>query len=270
MSDMDRSRSFAFFSPVIPTQEAGAEGASSPTSLEHAVVLHVAHDRSSVQVVGKDRRITPAKDARDEGGVEIPPRRRHRRHPDRGERGGVLWTIRRGEAGRRNCPRILGLVLAAVGLLFLFVLDAASSRAPGPRHRHRTTAYNSKIQMASVLRLLIVGRRWNPGRMRASTSSAGSASGATSSCPLRVQAARASPAPRPSPRVGSMPWSISGPARGGQGRPGGRVGMRPDRQIEGVAGGTRPRFPYDLLHDDEGRVDLGDFRAPWSPCSRWS
>ena len=32
-------------------------------------------------------------------------------------------------------------------------------------------------------------------------------------------------------------------------------------KIEGVAGPTRPRFPYDLLHDDEGRVDLGDFRA---------
>jgi hypothetical protein len=33
------------------------------------------------------------------------------------------------------------------------------------------------------------------------------------------------------------------------------------RKIEGATGNARPTFPFDLLHDDEGRVDLGDFQV---------
>ena len=112
------------FSPVILTQEVGAEEPPPPTSLEHAEVLHVAHDQSSVQVVGKDRRITL--------GAKTPEMKAVLRSLHAGdivdiqylrENGaGVLWDASVVVKQVGVWPRISALVLAAVGLLFLFWL----------------------------------------------------------------------------------------------------------------------------------------------------
>lgn len=246
---------------------AAADEPPPTATLDHVEILQVAPDQSSVQALRSGQPITLAAKAPEIrsalklfGAGDIATLRYDReKATDAAVLRDVAVEVR--EVGPE--PRLLALGLAAAGLLLIFWL-LLRSRMPdlvlGTDNRYS----KSKFQMASWFFVLIAtylaatGLRWayaGPAYIGGlgipqnllilSGLSALTYAGAKAMTQGRVDAAARRP----------------GDGAGAGAAPDGTTSAATMLKIEGAAGAAQPSFPGDLLQDDAGRVDLGDFQA---------
>jgi hypothetical protein len=252
--------------PAVLPKDTWATEPLPPTSLDHAKVLFIAQDQASIQVLHGNQRVIL--------GAKSPEIRALLKTFSEGDIIDIRYTKGNGsELGDlRNASvevkeigiltRILALCLVAAGLLLIFWL-LLRSRLPDLAIGTDNRYSKSKFQMAlwffvllvcyvalTGLRGLYAGLAFIGGvgipqnLLYLSGLSALSFAGAKAITQSRVDAMARDPA-----RL-AMANAVQP----------GTTDAVTWRKIEGANGTARPRFPFDLLHDDEGRVDLGDFQ----------
>jgi hypothetical protein len=255
------------FVAATPPSASVAADPPAATSLGGVEILSVPEDRTWVEVRRGGKRMTleaGAPEVREAlKSSEVGDVVDIRYSEGEGSYAGVLRDLSVGVKRLGVWPRVQALGLAVACLLLIFWLMLGSrlrDLVVGADNRYS----KSKFQMAIWFFLLLVGyvaltglRVWSAGLgfiggigipqnlLILSGLSALSFVGAKSITQNRVDAMVGDPA-----RVaaaGASPPSATEAVTW--------------RKIEGARGGARPRFPHDLLHDDEGRVDLGDFQA---------